>query len=70
MESARPDPHLRKLNRVRTVQGSLAIEGNTLALYQVTALLEGTRVAGTAHEVREVLNAFTRYRFLKPLIVR
>ena len=43
------------------MQGTLAIEGNTLALDKVTALLEGKRVAGPAHEVREVLNALKVY---------
>ncbi|MCW5208389.1 cell filamentation protein Fic, partial [Desulfobulbus sp. US2] len=37
-------PHLRRNNRIRTVQASLAIEGNTLSLDQVTAVLAGKRV--------------------------
>jgi Fic family protein len=32
---------LRKVNRMRTVQGSLAIEGNTLSQAQITAILNG-----------------------------
>ena len=32
---------LRKVNRVRTIQGSLAIEGNQLNEDQITAILEG-----------------------------
>lgn len=46
LEHAKPQPYLRKSNRVRTVQGSLAIEGNTLSLDQVTALIEGKTVIG------------------------
>ena len=30
LEHPKAQPHLRKSNRVRTIQGSLAIEGNTL----------------------------------------
>jgi Fic family protein len=61
LEQPKPQPHLRKSNRVRTVQGSLAIEGNTLALDQVTALLEGKRVVGRKEEIQEVLNAIKVY---------
>ncbi|MCB9027099.1 MAG: Fic family protein [Bdellovibrionaceae bacterium] len=57
----RPEPKLRKSNRVRTIQGSLAIEGNTLALDQVTAILEGKRVIGKKREVLEVKNAISAY---------
>lgn len=35
LEQPKPQPHLRKSNRVRTIQGSLAIESNTLDLDQV-----------------------------------
>lgn len=38
-------PHLRKNNRIRTVQASLNIEGNTLSLEQVTAILEAIHQA-------------------------
>ena len=34
-------PLLRKENRIRTIQASLAIEHNSLSMEQVTALLEG-----------------------------
>ncbi len=61
LDQPKPQPHLRKNNRVRTVQGSLAIEGNTLDLDQVTALLEGKRVLGPQEEIREVLNAIETY---------
>lgn len=35
---------LRWANRIRTIQGSLAIEGNSLSEEQITAILEGKRV--------------------------
>jgi Fic family protein len=60
-DQPRPQPHLRKSNRVRTVQGSLAIEGNTLNLDQVTALLDGRKVIGQKNEIKEVLNAVEVY---------
>jgi len=59
--AAEPTPRLRRSSRVRTVHGSVAIEGNTLSLDQVTALLDGKRAAGPAHEVREVRNAIAAY---------
>lgn len=64
LEQPKPQPHLRKSNRVRTIQGSLAIEGNTLDLDQVTALLEGKRVIGRKEEIQEVLNAIKAYESL------
>lgn len=64
LEQPKPQPHLRKSNFVRTIQGSLAIEGNTLDLGQVTALLEGKRVIGRKEEIREVLNAIKAYEGL------
>ncbi len=39
-------PRLRRENRIRTIQASLAIENNTLTLEQVTAVIEGKRVLG------------------------
>ncbi|TAL31659.1 MAG: Fic family protein [Spirochaetes bacterium] len=52
---------LRKINRVRTIQGSLAIEGNTLSEEQVTAILEGKRVVALPREIQEVRNAIKAY---------
>lgn len=46
---------LRKINRIKTIQGSLAIEGNTLKTDQITALLEGKHVMGTIREIQEAL---------------
>ena len=60
-EQPKPQPHLRKSNRVRTIQGSLAIEGNTLDLEQVTALMDGKRVIGRKEEIQEALNAIKVY---------
>ena len=37
LKQERPPVYLRKKNQIKTIQGSLAIEGNTLSLDQVTA---------------------------------
>lgn len=57
-------PQLRKGNRLRTIQASLAIENNTLSLEQVTAVIAGKRVLGLPREIQEVRNAFNAYEKL------
>lgn len=52
---------LRRINRIRTIQGSLAIEGNTLSEEQITAILEGRRVIAPPREVQEAYNAIAAY---------
>lgn len=52
---------LRRENRIRTIRGSLAIEGNTLTEDQITAILEGKRVLAPAKEIQEVRNAILAY---------
>ena len=52
---------LRHINRIRTIRGSLAIEGNTLSEAQITAILEGKRVIAPPREVQEVKNALAAY---------
>jgi Fic family protein len=44
LDTSTGDLRLRRANRIRNIQGSLAIEGNTLSEDQVTATLEGKRV--------------------------
>lgn len=57
---------LRRINRIRTIQGSLAIEGNTLSEGQVSAILDGKRVMAPLREIQEVRNAIAAYeRFNK-----
>ena len=60
----RPAPQLRRSLRVRTVQGSVAIEGNTLTEQQITALIEGKRFVGPQREILEVRNALTAYQLM------
>ncbi|MEI6387772.1 MAG: Fic family protein, partial [Spirochaetota bacterium] len=52
---------LRRINRIRSIQGSLAIEGNTLSESQITALLEGKRVLAPPREIQEARNALLAY---------
>lgn len=61
LNQPKPQPYLRKSNRVKTLHGSLAIEGNTLDLEQITALLDGKKILGKKEEIREVLNAIDVY---------
>lgn len=62
-------PQLRRGNRIKTIQASLAIENNTLSLEQVSSVLEGKRVLGLPHEIQEVTNAFKAYEQLPHLSV-
>ena len=55
---------LRKLNNIKTIQASLAIEGNTLNLDQVTHVFEGKKVIGPQKDIREVQNAIEVYNNL------
>ena len=52
---------LRRVNRIKTIRGSLAIEGNTLTEAQVTAILEGKHIIAPLREIQEVRNAIKTY---------
>ena len=52
---------LRKLNHIKTIRGTTAIEGNTLTEAQVTAVIAGKRVAGSKREIDEVKGAHAAY---------
>ncbi|MEW5854441.1 MAG: Fic family protein [Myxococcota bacterium] len=64
MHQPRPAPRLRRSLRVKTVHGSVAIEGNTLTEDQVTAVLEGRRVVAPRRDIVEVQNALKAYERL------
>jgi Fic family protein len=57
----KPEARLRKQNRIKTIHSSLAIEGNSLNLEQVSALLENSRVIGPKKDILEVQNAIKAY---------
>lgn len=52
---------LRRINRIRTIRGSLAIEGNQLSEAQITAILDGKQVIAPPREIQEVRNALATY---------
>ena len=61
------NPTLRRVNRIRTIHGSLAIEQNTLSLEQVTAVLNGKHVLAPPKDIAEVRNAYEIYDRLDEL---
>ena len=64
---------LRRENNIKTIQSSLAIEGNTLSLKQVTHIFEGIRVLGPKKDIIEVQNAlliYGKFDQLNPLSLR
>lgn len=52
---------LRRESQAKSVQASLQIEGNTLKLEQVTALLDGRRVIAPPKDIQEARNALDAY---------
>lgn len=58
---------LRKVNRIRTIHGSLAIEGNTLSEDEVRDILEGKNVVAPLREIQEVKNAIKTYEMYPTL---
>ena len=56
---------LRKINHIRTIRGTTAIEGNTLTEEQITAILAGKRVSGPQREIDEVKGAHAAYEAIE-----
>jgi len=63
----KPTTELRKKNRIKTIQASLEIEGNTLTEEQITALLDNKRVLAPQKDILEVQNAIKAYELLQEL---
>jgi len=61
------NPQLRKQNQIKTIHSSLSIEGNTLSIDQITAIIENKKVLGPQKDVLEVLNALKVYDNLNAL---
>ena len=57
-----PTTELRKQNRIKTIQSSLGIEGNTLTIEQITALVNNKRVLAPEKDILEVKNAISAYQ--------
>lgn len=60
-DSMRPNPILRRENRIKIIHSSLAIEQNTLTLEQVTDVINGKRIFGPPQDIQEVKNAYEAY---------
>ncbi len=61
IQLVRPPLELRKYNRIKSVWSSCGIEGNTLTLDQVSAILSGRAVIGPKKDVTEIVNAIKAY---------
>ncbi|KAB8152245.1 Fic family protein [Kordia sp. TARA_039_SRF] len=61
----KPPTELRKKNRIKAIQSSLEIEGNTLTEEQITALLNDKRVIAPQKDILEVQNAIKVYKQLR-----
>jgi len=64
---SKPPTELRKKNRIKTIHSSLEIEGNTLTLEQITAIVENKNVVGPKRDILEVKNAIAVYDYLDKL---
>jgi len=60
-------PQLRKANRIKTITGTLQIEGSTLTEEQVSAVLDGKPVLASVRELAEVQGAIAAYDKLNEL---
>ena len=58
---------LRKVNRIKTIHSSLAIEGNTLNEDQVRDIIDGKTVVAPIKEIQEVKNAIATYNLYPTL---
>ena len=61
----KPQTSLRRRNRIRTIQSSLEIEGNTMTIGQVTDLMDNKRVIAPQKDIIEVRNAIEVYAGLR-----
>jgi Fic family protein len=62
-------PKSEKKNRIKTIQSSLEIEGNTLSESQITDLLNNKRIIAPLKDIIEVKNAIAVYSELQKLNV-
>jgi cell filamentation protein, protein adenylyltransferase len=64
---SKPPTELRKKNKIKTIHSSLEIEGNTLTIEQITAIVENKRVFGPKKDILEAKNAIAVYDHLDNL---
>ncbi|QFR49378.1 Fic family protein [Sulfurimonas lithotrophica] len=55
------NPMLRKKNRIKTLAGTLEIEGNFLGEEKITSIIDGKKVLGSVKELAEVQGAIKAY---------
>ena len=60
----KPATKFRKANRIKSIQSSLWIEGNSLSEIQVSDIINNKRVLGSKKDIREVKNAINVYEQL------
>jgi len=63
----KPEARLRRQNRIKTIQSSLSIEGNTLNIENVTAIINNQKIIGPEKDILEVKNAINAYEELNKL---
>ena len=63
----KPPTELRKRNRIKSIQSSLEIEGNTLTVEQITDLLDNKRILAPKKDILEVKNAISVYNQLNKI---
>ena len=63
-DAQKVNPMLRKKNRIKTLAGTLEIEGNFIGEEKITAILDGKRVLGAVKELAEVQGAIKAYEKL------
>ena len=63
----KPTTKLRKANRIKSIQSSLWIEGNSLSEIQVSDIIDNKRVLGSVKDIKEVKNAIEVYDKLNEL---
>ena len=61
----KPTTKLRKANKIKSIQSSLWIEGNSLSEIQVSDIIDNKRVLGSVKDIQEVKNAIEVYDRLK-----
>lgn len=64
LESNLNTPKLRKKNRIKSITGTLQIEGNSFSEEKVTNVINGKTVLGTMREIAEVQAAIKAYEQL------
>lgn len=60
-------PHLRKINRIKSIHSSLKIEASSLTISQVRDVINGKTVLGEQKEIQEVKNAYAAYEKLSEI---